>query len=108
MIVTLILILVAIVVGLMAIKIKNKMVDAGRPSKMFEKYQHHGESLVWVRSDLKGRHRKHCLCFDCKRFHPGSTGNCTIAQATYENCLRHNIVTPVWECPRFRQDPNIS
>jgi hypothetical protein len=27
--------------------------------------------------------------------------NCPIAQATYENCVRFNTVTPVFECPEF-------
>lgn len=73
------------------------------PVKMFERYVHHGEQPVWVRMDLRGRHRDHCLCFDCRRFHPGSDGNCPVAQTVYQNCLNYDLVTPVWECPRFLQ-----
>lgn len=81
--------------------------DVAKPSvtKHFEKYKHHGEGLVWVRADLRGRHRDHCLCFDCKRFHPGSAGNCPVAKTLYQLCIDHDLVTPVWECPRFKQDP---
>lgn len=31
-----------------------------------EKYEHYG-SVVSVRSDLKGRHKEHCLCLEIKR-----------------------------------------
>lgn len=66
----------------------------------YEKYEHHG-TLVSVRSDLKGAHRAHCLCFSCQLFAPGTLNNCHIAQATFENCMKFNTVTPVWECPSF-------
>jgi hypothetical protein len=82
----------------------DAVLRCGRPTKMFGRYEHHG-TTVWVREDLRGQHRDHCLCFDCKRFHPGSAGNCKIAQSAYEACVEHNIVTPVWECPVFVQDP---
>lgn len=68
-----------------------------------EKYNHHGAD-VSVRSDLKGRHVEHCLCWQgCKHFAPGKPENCEIAQAVYKNCVQFNIVTPMWECPRFAQ-----
>lgn len=64
-------------------------------------YDHHG-ATVWVREDLKGKHREHCLCFSgCSKFKPGTPENCQIAQANYENCVKFNIVTPVFECPEF-------
>ncbi len=75
-------------------------------TKDFERYVHHGDRLVWVRNDLRGRHRDFCLCSDCRRFHPGSTGNCPIAAMLYQLCINHDLVTPVWECPRFTQDAN--
>jgi hypothetical protein len=74
-------------------------------TRAFEKYKHHGKVYVWVRSDLKGLHRDHCLCFDCSKFHPGSPGNCPVAQELYELAVRNETVTPVWECPKFAQDP---
>lgn len=65
------------------------------------KYNHHGKD-VFVRGVLKGQHRDHCLCFQgCTRFKPGTVDNCEIAQSVYDNCVKHNIVSPVWECPKF-------
>ena len=78
---------------------------ASVPTRHFEKYKHHGKVYVWVRSDLKGEHRNHCLCFDCSRFHPGSEGNCPVAQRLFYFCVENDVVTPVWECPKFVQDP---
>lgn len=63
-------------------------------------YPHHGV-MVHVRKDLKGRHREHCLCYSCEKFKPNTIENCVIAQDTFENCLRHDLVTPIWECPAF-------
>jgi hypothetical protein len=62
-----------------------------------EKYMHHGAE-VSVQTELKGKHRAHCLCYGCEHFKPGQ---CVIAEAVYANCVAHNIVTPVWECPKF-------
>jgi len=73
------------------------------PEKLFECYSHHGKT-VWVRKALKGLHRKHCLCFSCTKFHPGSSGNCPIAQALFQACIDNHVVTPVWECHCFRED----
>lgn len=74
-------------------------IDQGAPGK-FIKYEHHGNT-VSVRSDLKGKHWDNCLCGFCKKLKPGTNENCEIAQAVYENCLKHKIVTPMWECPEF-------
>jgi hypothetical protein len=30
-------------------------------------YEHHGHNVA-VRSDLKGKHREHCLCYRCSKF----------------------------------------
>ena len=70
---------------------------------MFERYDHHGIDMA-VRSDLKGKHREYCLCFACKKFHPGEENNCPIANSTYENCVKHDLVTPVWECKLFEEN----
>lgn len=68
-----------------------------------EVYNHHGADVA-VRSDLKGKHREHCLCFSgCGFFKPGTEGNCPIAQAIFDNCVKFNVVTPVWECPKFNK-----
>jgi hypothetical protein len=72
----------------------------------FIQYEHHNE-LVWVRSDLKGTHRDVCLCYQCTQFRPGSTGNCPIAQQLYHLDVQYNLVTPVFECPHFKEHPNV-
>ncbi|GAH89551.1 unnamed protein product, partial [marine sediment metagenome] len=48
-------------------------------------------------------HREHCLCFTCVLFKPNSPDNCHIAQATFENCVKFDTVTPMWECPEFQE-----
>jgi len=65
-----------------------------------ETYEHHGVA-VFVNSELKGTHRAHCLCYQCESFHPGTPGNCNIAQRLYQLCVDEDLVTPVYECPKF-------
>jgi|GEM_PF-1019759 len=83
-------------------KIKAWMQDGEEEGEViYEKYEHHG-AMVWVRTDLKGLHRQHCLCFaPCAKFKPGQDDNCLLAQENYEMCVRHNMTLPVWECPEF-------
>jgi hypothetical protein len=65
------------------------------------KYQHHG-ATVSVDEDLKGKHRLHCLCFRCAAFKPGPPEqNCPIANTIYAICILADMVTPVYECPKF-------
>ena len=65
-------------------------------------YEHHGGE-VFVREDLKGRHREHCLCMTCGLLVPGDREkNCPIAQAVFDNCVKYNITTPMWECPKYQ------
>lgn len=73
---------------------------------MYTNYQHHFTN-VWVRADLQGRHRQHCLCYNCKAFRPKDRDdNCDIANAVFANCIKFGIVTPVWECPMFVEQDN--
>ncbi len=65
---------------------------------IFEQYEHHGKT-VYVFSHLKGMNKKNCMCFSCETFKPGEEDNCPIAKAVFENCVKHHIVTPVYECP---------
>ena len=68
-----------------------------------EKYNHHGVD-VHVLSDVKGKHRDYCLCFNgCKRFKPESSDNCEIAASNFANCVKYNTVQPVFECPKFER-----
>ena len=68
------------------------------------KYKHHGVE-VSVPEPMKGRHRAHCLCWKgCKHFKPDDRdNNCEIANANYENCIKYNVVLPVWECPKYEK-----
>ena len=67
----------------------------------YEKYTHHG-GKVWVRSDLRGKHRGHCLCMVCKKLDTiNREKNCPIANAVFANCVKFNLTTPMWECPEF-------
>ena len=69
--------------------------------KIYEVYEHHG-TRVWVRKDLKGKHRDHCLCFDgCSKFKPGTTDNCKRAALLYALCVALDMTTPVFECPEY-------
>lgn len=65
------------------------------------RYEHHG-GLVWVMSDLRGKHRDYCLCHRCTAFKPGQPDNCPQAQELYEFCVKHNATTPMWECAIFQ------
>ncbi len=64
------------------------------------RYNHHGNDVV-VREDLQGKHREHCMCYDCDNFHPDTEFNCHIAQQVYDTCVEFGLVTPVWECGCF-------
>ena len=71
----------------------------------YVKYNHHGAEVM-VREDLKGKHRDHCLCFACKKanlFDADKSNKCKIADAIYQNCVKFNLVTPVFECPEFEE-----
>jgi hypothetical protein len=69
-------------------------------------YTHHGVE-VFVIDEMKGKHRDICLCFQgCGNFIPDNTEkNCPVAQAVFETCVMHHIVTPVLECPQFYEWP---
>ena len=70
-------------------------------AKKVIRYNHHGVD-VSVFEDLKGRHRKHCLCWSCGKFFPdGRVLNCKIANTLFAICQMMGITTPVWECPDF-------
>ena len=59
-------------------------------------------SANYVFDELRGKHKVHCLCFaGCKKFKPMQKDNCEIAQATFDNCVKFNTVTPMYECPEF-------
>ena len=67
----------------------------------YEQYEHHG-CEVWVEKKLKGKHRDHCLCWNCQSFKPDTVDNCKIAASLFKICQEHNLVTPVYECQIFK------
>jgi len=68
----------------------------------YVKYTHHDQE-VFVREDLKGKHRNVCLCFSCDRFKQDAPERCKIAFALYNFVVEKRIVAPVWECPEFQE-----
>lgn len=60
-----------------------------------EKYVHHGREVA-VCSELRGKHREHCLCYACGAFY--AEPKCPIASALYAFDCTHGVTTPVWEC----------
>lgn len=69
----------------------------------YVQYDHHGAE-VWVREDLWGRHREHCLCYSCAKFYPeDELKNCPRANRLYNFCVDNDMTTPVWECPEFTE-----
>jgi dUTP pyrophosphatase len=74
----------------------------------YEQYWHLDEKN-WVRSDLKGKHWEYNLCRVCKKFDPNEEGisSCFTCSTVQYNCLRYNIVTPMWECPEFEENKEI-
>lgn len=72
---------------------------------MIVTYNHHGVD-VSVQRHLQGLHRQHCLCFQkCMYFKPNTPDNCQIAQDNFEVCKKHNLTTPVYECPKYKAIP---
>lgn len=69
----------------------------------FGKYRHHG-NVVWTRLSTKGKHRDMCLCYSCKKFKMDLDEKCKIADDVYQNCIKHGLVTPVFECPLFEEE----
>jgi hypothetical protein len=73
------------------------MTDTGKT----QRYEHHG-AIVAVQRSLRGRHEEHCLCWQsCVHFRKGREDNCAIAEELFSMCVKHNILTPMWECPKF-------
>jgi hypothetical protein len=64
-------------------------------------YKHHGVPVI-VKDNLKGKHREYCLCYSCCWFKPDTEDNCVLAEDVYALNVKHNLVTPVWECPLFQ------
>ena len=75
---------------------------------MVEKYNHHGRQVSVV-SEVKGKHREHCLCHkNCIHFKPDAEReeNCQYANMLYAMCCMSGgpLVTPVYECEMYEQE----
>ena len=68
----------------------------------YEQYEHH-DKVVWTRTATKGKHWKFCLCHSCELLKIGQPNNCPIARKLYGLCIEENLVTPVFECPKFQK-----
>jgi len=80
---------------------------------VYQMYEHEfsngNKALVFVREDLKGKHREHCLCYNCNKFKPEKKrGHCKLAKKLFDFCVKNNMVTPVWECPAFDAKPTVN
>ena len=69
---------------------------------MFKQYVNRG-NLVWVREDLEGKHAEHSLCGCCERYIPTQEDNCPIALRLRSIRSACGVITPVWECPAFKE-----
>lgn len=70
---------------------------------MIIRYEHHGRHVA-VDDKLKGTHRDHCLCFQCQLFIPERPSlNCPMANLLFAVDCAFNLVTPVYECPKFME-----
>lgn len=70
---------------------------------MYENYERNGKK-VWVRSDLKGKQKEFCMCWNCKKFKPETENKgCNTIKNVLSLANNCNIVLPVWECEIFEQ-----
>ena len=84
--------------------VMKKVFNIEQKGKELIKHYKHHDVWVAVQSDLKGKHWEHCLCNICAIFNPGvPEQNCKIANMLYAVCLLTNIVSPVYECPQFKE-----
>jgi len=66
-------------------------------------FNHHG-TMVIGRTDLVPKHREYCLCHSCKLLDIDNIdNNCEIAKELFNLCIKHNITTPVFYCPKFKE-----
>lgn len=73
---------------------------------MIVKYIHHNVE-VSTQWHLQGKHRECCLCFqNCKFFTPNNQQtHCEIAKENFALCIKYNVTTPVFECPKYESLP---
>ena len=62
----------------------------------------HNGSTVWVRADLQGRQKEHCICWSCRKFQPDTADKgCPIICSVLQLAAEKGVILPVWACPVF-------
>ena len=62
----------------------------------------HNGSTVWVRADLQGRQKEHCICWSCRKFQPDTADKgCPIICSVLQLAVQKGVILPVWACPVF-------
>jgi hypothetical protein len=74
-------------------------------TRVIIEYKHHGERVSCF-ENMKGKHKDFCLCWRCQFLHPGKDNNCSRAQELFEFDVKNGMVTPVFECPKFKETNN--
>jgi len=70
---------------------------------MYENYERNNKK-AWVRSDLKGKQKEFCMCWDCMKFKPETDDKgCNIIKNVLSMATERNIILPVWECGVFKK-----
>ena len=68
------------------------------------RYIHHDQNMA-VDSELKGKHKEHCLCYRCLYFWPEiPQKSCSVANILHNLNVTCGLVTPVWECTDFEEE----
>lgn len=62
---------------------------------------HYGHE-VWVNPTTESVRKAECLCLNCGNLKPGQPGNCLIAQALFQTCVKANIALTVTRCPVWK------
>lgn len=81
---------------------EDKMIRTVFNNGKYIKYEHHGVEVI-ARKDLKGKHRESCLCYECSFL----MSPCPIAKDLFALDKKYHIVTPVFECPDFKEEKEV-
>jgi hypothetical protein len=73
-----------------------------KKEKQYEQYLHH-KVKVFVEKSKKGKHWESSLCPDCIYFLPDTPNNCLIESVIHTVNRDNNLVSVVWECPKFER-----
>ena len=71
-----------------------------KEERRYEQYLHH-KAKVYVKKAQKGKHWDSSLCTDCAFFLPDTSDNCLIESIIHTVNRDNNLVSVIWECPKF-------